>query len=347
MNTLSPDGIVEEFLDRWRNSDLPEKMPEPMVIANGPLVELTLITVHGPHQDKGYASLALRMLTALCDENGATLSLVARPMGPDCSLTPCGPARLSTDQLVAWYKRHGFVETSTPGDDTHSMIRKPQTDLIPESPRIRIGYLNPDGSVTKGRYLEELFPPIPSTTESNADPYIQALEAAGESEPDLRTAITALLSLPGSDEKRSVGLRSFWYSTGLHLRERLKGECSIFLDALRHLSLPYKGPAVTLYRGELAIRHEARAYGFAWTSDPGIARTFADRLTALKEGPSVLLRIEATPEMIIADPGQLDRARNEAEYIVDSRLVREVTVVPKHLYEDCYPTRTPPWANRG
>jgi len=126
MNMLSPDGIVEEFLDRWHNSDLPEKMPEPMVVANGPVVELTLITVYGQHQRKGYASRALQMLTGICDENRMILSLVARPIGQDCSLAPCGPAGLSTDELVAWYTRYGFVETTPPGDDAHIMIRKPR-----------------------------------------------------------------------------------------------------------------------------------------------------------------------------------------------------------------------------
>jgi GNAT superfamily N-acetyltransferase len=126
MDTLSPDGIVEEFLDRWGNSDLPETMPEPTVVANGPVVELTLIAVYGPHQGRGYASRALQMLTALCDENRVTLSLVARPMGPELSLTPGCPARLSIDQLIAWYTRHGFVD-ATPGDDTRAMVREPRT----------------------------------------------------------------------------------------------------------------------------------------------------------------------------------------------------------------------------
>jgi ribosomal protein S18 acetylase RimI-like enzyme len=128
MNPLSPDGIVEEFLDRWRNSDLPAKMPEPMLVANGPVVELTLITVYELHQRQGHASRALQMLAALCDENGVFISLVARPMGgPEFSLAPCGPASLSTDELVAWYTRHGFVETGVPGDDTRTMLRKPRT----------------------------------------------------------------------------------------------------------------------------------------------------------------------------------------------------------------------------
>jgi hypothetical protein len=127
MDRLSPDGIVEQFLDRWSKSDLPGKMPEPMVAANGPVVELTLIAVYEAHQGKGYASCALRMLTALCDENGVISSLVARPMGPELSLLPGCPARFALDQLIAWYTGHGFIETSAPGDDTHTMIREPRS----------------------------------------------------------------------------------------------------------------------------------------------------------------------------------------------------------------------------
>ncbi len=127
MNTLSPDGIVEEFLDRWRNSDLPGKMPEPMVVANGAVVELTLIAVYESHQDQGNASRALQMLTALCDANGITINLVARQMPPNLSLAPGCPATLTTEQLIAWYKRHGFVDALIPGDVARTMIRAPRT----------------------------------------------------------------------------------------------------------------------------------------------------------------------------------------------------------------------------
>lgn len=134
MDTLSAAGVVEEFLERWRSSDLPDKMPEPMLTDNEGVVELTLIAVKGPHQNKGYGTRALQMLTALCDENGVTITLVARQMDPDAlsSYAPGCPARLSTEQLVGWYKRHRFVEIPrTPGDDTRTMIREPQ-DLAPK-----------------------------------------------------------------------------------------------------------------------------------------------------------------------------------------------------------------------
>ena len=127
MATLSPDAIVESFIDQWRGSDLADKMPEPGVIANGQVVELNSIGVYGPHQRQGHASRALQMLTDVCDANGVTISLVARPLDPSLLFTPDCPASLSTKQLIDWYQKHGFVDTSEPGDDTHTMIRKPRT----------------------------------------------------------------------------------------------------------------------------------------------------------------------------------------------------------------------------
>jgi GNAT superfamily N-acetyltransferase len=103
-----------------------------MLIDNGPLVELTAIGVYGRHQHKGYASRALRMLTALCDENGIAISLIARPLPPDLSHMPGCPAKLSIDQLVAWYGRHGFVDATAPGDDTRVMVREPK-GAVPHS----------------------------------------------------------------------------------------------------------------------------------------------------------------------------------------------------------------------
>jgi GNAT superfamily N-acetyltransferase len=123
MGTLSPDGVVEEFLDQWGNSDLRGKMQEPQVIANGPVVELTLIAVYELHQDKGYASRALQMLTTLGDENQVAISLVARPMGRE--LSGCAAGR-SLNELIDWYTRHGFVDTTAPGDDTRTMVREPR-----------------------------------------------------------------------------------------------------------------------------------------------------------------------------------------------------------------------------
>ena len=98
---LSPDAIVEDFGEQWHRSNLPAVMPEPGVVANGTLIELTSIGVYQKHQGNGYASRALTMLTALCDANGMTIKLIARPL--DSDLLPGCPATLFAAQLVAWY----------------------------------------------------------------------------------------------------------------------------------------------------------------------------------------------------------------------------------------------------
>lgn len=120
---LSPDAIVEEFGEQWTESNLPQAMPPPGLVANGAVVELNTIGVYEKHQGQGYAARALAMLTALCDENAVTIKLIARPLE---SILPGCPATLSADQLVAWYQRHEFVETWNAGDDTREMIREPK-----------------------------------------------------------------------------------------------------------------------------------------------------------------------------------------------------------------------------
>jgi GNAT superfamily N-acetyltransferase len=125
MDTLSPTGIVEEFLELWSQSDLADKMPEPGLMPNGEFVELNTIGILDAHQGRGYASRALCMLTDLCDAHGVPIKLVARPMGPDLPFTPGCPMTRTTAELVAWYTRHGFVETRGPEDDTREMVRYP------------------------------------------------------------------------------------------------------------------------------------------------------------------------------------------------------------------------------
>jgi GNAT superfamily N-acetyltransferase len=137
VDRLSPDGIIEEFLERWGNSDLPGKTPEPVVVANGSVVELNLIAVRHGHQRKGYASRVLRLLTGLCDENGVTVMLVARPMDAGLGFAPDCPATRSTDELVAWYKRHGFLDMTVPGDDTRTMVRTPVLNQELDLPKPR------------------------------------------------------------------------------------------------------------------------------------------------------------------------------------------------------------------
>jgi hypothetical protein len=119
---LSPEGIVEEFIELWKQSDLPKVMPMPDVAAVGPLVELGTIGVYDEHQGRGHMSSALRILTTLCDKNSVVIKLVPSRL---TILPGCTPS-LSTEQLIEVYGRKCFVETQAESDGTREMTREPQ-----------------------------------------------------------------------------------------------------------------------------------------------------------------------------------------------------------------------------
>jgi hypothetical protein len=100
-----------------------------------------------------------------------------------------------------------------------------------------------------------------------------------------------------------------------------------FIDALKRFLEPYQGPSVTLYRGELEARYRERKYGIAWTANLKTAEMFARRRSPLGQGPGVVLKAEATPDVIVADLKLLSsHAANsdEHEYLVDPRLIHEI-----------------------
>jgi hypothetical protein len=101
-DSLTPAGVVEEFESQFdAHTTLPDVMPLPMVVVDSGVIELTMIGVYDEHQGNGFASSALRMLTALCDANGLAIRPVARPLlharvrrvavcRPTCVLVPSG-----------------------------------------------------------------------------------------------------------------------------------------------------------------------------------------------------------------------------------------------------------------
>ncbi len=68
---------------------------------------------------QGNGSAMLRSICELADRHGVEISLKALPFGRK-------PFRLSADQLVQWYARHGFVGTRK------RLIRKPRANLTPK-----------------------------------------------------------------------------------------------------------------------------------------------------------------------------------------------------------------------
>jgi hypothetical protein len=121
-DTLTAEGVVEEFATRFAaHPTLPGVMQQPGILANAGVIELNSIGVPDAHQGKKHATAVLKILTDLCDENGLTITLIARPL-PD--LVPgCTPS-LTAEELVSWYSRHDF-EIVQPNDDTFDMIRRP------------------------------------------------------------------------------------------------------------------------------------------------------------------------------------------------------------------------------
>jgi hypothetical protein len=78
----------------------------------------------------------------------------------------------------------------------------------------------------------------------------------------------------------------------------------------------YFGPSMTLYRGTHSGERRRRLYGFSWTTDIAIARTFAENWASLKESVPVVLRAEVPPEAVLLIR-QPEDFYDEGEVVVD------------------------------
>jgi hypothetical protein len=139
-----------------------------------------------------------------------------------------------------------------------------------------------------------------------------------------------------TDHNLGECLLSLWNEQGTAIADSLRGDL-VFLEALRQHVQPYSGPACVLYRGELEDRHLKRTYGIAWTSELRAAEAFASRRERSHEGRGIVLKLEATSEMIVAVPAGNLFYSQEGEYVVDTRLIREVSVVPRKSIRDTAP----------
>lgn len=139
------------------------------------------------------------------------------------------------------------------------------------------------------------------------------------------------------DLKAGERLLEFWMTYGLTSGEHsigrgLKNDIAVFADALRRHLPRYDGPGITLYRGQHEARHLAGSYGIAWTSRLEAAERLAF-YHAWGDGPAVVLRVEATPRMIVCTPTQHSQEiMKEDEYIIDPRGIRPevLKTVPSH-----------------
>lgn len=137
-------------------------------------------------------------------------------------------------------------------------------------------------------------------------------------------AVDRLRIGPSPNLAKGRALLSFWYTYGLHSIGRgLRDDLPHLVDAFKYLLPPYTGKGLTLYRGEVESRHAMGVYGISWTPIFEKAKQFADIRTS-EEGRGVVLKIEATPDMIVAavkDYSSHTLALGENEYFVDPRRV--------------------------
>ena len=84
---------------------------------------------------------------------------------------------------------------------------------------------------------------------------------------------------------------------------------------------------LSLSAGASANERRRRTYGFSWSSDISIARTFALEQKGWPGG-GVLMQTVAPPEAIICSVG-LVGGREEYEYMVDRKFLSRITVLQR------------------
>ena len=139
-------------------------------------------------------------------------------------------------------------------------------------------------------------------------------------------ALSPILQFPGPDE--SIGQRVFalWISYGFGIARSMNDNHLIIAEVLKHLLPPYKGPGLTLYRGQSKAHYDEHWYGFSWTPKLESARNYS--AWHRKDGcHGVVLRIDATPEMIVAAPNEHSSGIGDYEYVLDPKLLKGISVV--------------------
>jgi hypothetical protein len=108
---------------------------------------------------------------------------------------------------------------------------------------------------------------------------------------------------------------TYWIEGGYRICEQIADDRTL-TRLLRHMLLPYNGPAVILYRGESIERWESRIVGFAWTTDIEVAKMFARGLNSIPIG-GVLLQGQFQIEAVISGPNAHSKYLSEEQFTID------------------------------
>jgi hypothetical protein len=155
---------------------------------------------------------------------------------------------------------------------------------------------------------------------------LESLDTTGLWKPVMRKIATLFHVPPGM--RRTW--RSLWRHSGDHIRGEV-GDDLLLIAALGKLLRPYRGPSLTLYRGELSDNRRRRTYGLSWSLSIDVADGFASSPGRRQaDGGSVLLRAVVQPEAIICMIPKTDDIYGEAECLVDRRLLTRVDVLRRY-----------------
>jgi hypothetical protein len=141
-------------------------------------------------------------------------------------------------------------------------------------------------------------------------------------------AFEQLISEPSAKDIPGEAVLRFWTADGFHISDSLKGN-RILETVLRKRLPPYTGPDQTLYRGEAIERYRAGVYGMSWTTKLSVAQMFAHRRDRGAPGGvgRVVLKLNASPDMIFCGPTAHSIEMDEHEYLVDPGMIRQVEVI--------------------
>lgn len=128
-----------------------------------------------------------------------------------------------------------------------------------------------------------------------------------------------------------------WPRIGDAMRSNTNDDLAL-INAARALLPPYAGSARVLYRGDSYFNRRRRSYGLSWSARRYVAEGFAQGMWQTYVEGSVLLRVTAGPEAIIAVVGN---TRGEHEYLVDRRKLKNVLVLKKYPHKPLLPTERP------
>jgi hypothetical protein len=207
----------------------------------------------------------------------------------------------------------------------------------------QIVFVAQNGEKTNGPLIESPKDPGPVcelnhetwTKDLTCDKFVEFLQNGGAGGPEAMIralnrhncwceALARLKTGQSPNQKLGCFLVSFWITYGISsIPKALKENLVELIEAFKFLLPPYIGPGLTLYRGELESRHIMNVYGISWTPILDVAKMYADRRDD-DEGAGVVLKIEATPDMIVASLQQFSDHTSylvENEYLIDPRTI--------------------------